>query len=212
VLACGLRWHHRLAPAATETTIVLADGRTIRHDRLNGVLNRLAFVPALAFARVSADDREYAAEEVLALWASWLHSLPCVVMNRPSGQVVSPWRARSEWVWRASRAGLTIVPYRESSADGTSDEAMTASVARNAASRTVFVVGDRVVPADVPEPVRNGCLRLARDAQVSLLSAAFQPDPVGGWAFLCADPFPDLRLGGGALLNALAAELDASRL
>lgn len=211
VLACSLRWQHRLDARGTRTTIELAGGQVIRHDRLNGVLNRLTAVPAIAFSGAQPCDREYAAEEMLALWASWLHSLPCPVINRPSGQFASPaWYPRSEWAWRASRAGLPIAPYRESSDDGSSEDARRLPL-NSPGIRTVFVVGGRVVPAGLPESLRQASRRLALEAQVSLLAIGFRPLSDGGWVCLFADAFPDLRIGGHALLQALASALTDGR-
>ena len=206
VLSCSRGWQHRIKSGAVSTSIELTDGRIFQSERLEGVLNRLTTVPAMAFRAAKTPDREYAAEEMLALWSSWLHSLPCPVLNRPSGQFPSPaWFHRSEWVWRAAGAGLHIAPYRESATNGSTDDTATDPNLHDPAARTIFVASDRVVPGVVPECVQEGARRLARDANVSLLALTFRVASDDSWGFLNAEAFPDFRLGGAALLDALAS-------
>jgi hypothetical protein len=198
VLACSLRWQHRIGGGRTSTAIQLADGRLIAHDTLDGVINRLTSVPSAAFKGASTRDRQYAEEEVLALWSSWLYSLPCAVMNRPSGQYPSPgWFAQSEWVWLAMSAGLLCPLHVESSrgGDGRHAEASPA--------HTVFVVGDTVAPTSVPGYVRDGSIALAKAAQLSIVSLGFSERADGAWEFQSASAFPDLMLGGDELLRAI---------
>jgi hypothetical protein len=73
--------------------------------------------------------------------------------------------------------------------------------------QTVFVVADQVVGATLPRHIRRGCRRLAELSHTALLGIEFTTDPAGPWTFAGATPVPDLRLGGEALLDALASAL-----
>jgi hypothetical protein len=71
--------------------------------------------------------------------------------------------------------------------------------------RTVFVVVGRVVgPDDMPDPIGEGCRRLAGLAGTELLAFDFAG---ADWTFAGATLWPDLSVGGQALLRALAAAL-----
>src|SRR5215212_10128202 len=85
-LAFALRWEHRLGHGGVDTEVTLADGRTISAAGVGAVLNRLRTLP-FAHLRADAGDRDYAATEMHALFASWLAALPGPVLNRatPAG-------------------------------------------------------------------------------------------------------------------------------
>jgi hypothetical protein len=77
-------------------------------------------------------------------------------------------------------------------------------------TQQVVVVGESAfAPHSVPAYIRECCVRLAADAETPLLGVDFAHGPGGGWAFAGATPLPDLRAGGGPLLDALARALRA---
>lgn len=60
----------------------------------------------------------------------------------------------------------------------------------------------------LPRETRESCLRLAQLAETRLLGIELVSDTSSNsWTFAGATPMPDLRIGGEALLDALAAEL-----
>ena len=73
--------------------------------------------------------------------------------------------------------------------------------------QTVFVVADQVVGTTLPHHIRQGCRRLAELSHTALLGVEFTTSSAGPWTFAGATPMPDLRLGGEALLDALASAL-----
>jgi len=73
----------------------------------------------------------------------------------------------------------------------------------------VLVVAGRAVDPEMPAPVREGCERLAALVDADLLGVDLEPSGAGAWTFAGASPLPDLRQGGEALLDALAAALQA---
>ena len=54
----------------------------------------------------------------------------------------------------------------------------------------------------------RSCAALAARVGVGLLGVEFAQGADGPWTFAGASPQPDLRLGGEAILDALAATLD----
>jgi hypothetical protein len=213
-LAYAPLWDHRLGDGHTSTEIRLADGRVIRSAEVTAVLNRLGSPPVEHLNGAAQTDRDYASQELYALWLSWLETLECPVINRatPTG-LSGPWLDRSEWCSLAARVGLSTVPYACASTErepvgGASVFAMWPD-SRPAALLSVAgtVIGDHP-----PMEIVKGARRLGAAAAVDLLGLEFLVDGDGAWRFLAASPMPDLIWGGAAVRERLAAELsgDAS--
>jgi hypothetical protein len=206
-LAWSRRWVHHIGTAGARVHAELADGRVFASDRVHGVLNRLTVAPMsqLVFARPS--DRDYALHEISAFFLSWLHGLDATMLNPPTPQGLGGrWRAPSEWLVLAARAGLATADFVRVSdpADGLVDEIP--PTGQDGAQRVpVVVLREQVFGADVPESVTVGCANLAQLSATPLLGVEFAFD--GDWRFLTATPFPDLTLGGEALLDALPEAL-----
>jgi hypothetical protein len=175
------------------------------------VLNRLVTVPYEPLRHLEPEDRDYASQELTAFFLSWLHALPCPVLNRATPQGLSgAWRHRSEWVWLAAQAGLPTPRYRQSSSSGgqVRDAGITSPASTVA---TVLVVGRQVVGESAPSSILSGCQRLARLTGTHLLGIEFTADAGGAWTFSGATPQPDLRLGGSALLDALSSAFQGGK-
>ena len=212
-LAAAPRWEHRLGAAGTNIEIVLADGLHLRNHLIRGVLNRLVSVPIAALQPARSVDRDYAVQEFSAFFLSWLHALPSPLINRPVPLgLCGAWRHISEWVWLAAQAGLPTSPYRQGS-DDVRDECGEQGrlVPPETPVQKVIVIGKEIVGAPFPAMLQEGCRRLARLAGVELLGIDFTMDATGSWNFAGATPWPDLRLGGEALLDALASILSGER-
>jgi hypothetical protein len=209
VVSCALRWEHRIDSSGTASVAIeLGDGRKVcSRDRV-GVLNRLSFVPTARFDQVAGIDRDYAVQEMNALFMSWLHALPGPMVNRPSPQgLCGSWRHRSVWAAMAHKAGLAIQPYKQSCRD---DPDAQWNCSQSDAGATVFAVGERVVaPGWMPAEVSNGCRRLAAAAGVSMLGIEFVPGRDGRFEVAGATPLPDLTRGGEPLIDALQELLAA---
>jgi len=195
-LAFALRWEHRLIAGATDTVITLADGRSVRAAETSAVLNRLRTLPSMHL-RAGNGDREYAATEMHALFASWLAALPGPVLNRatPAGLSGSNWRSQAEWVNLAARSGMPVETHVESDIDG--------ELFAPDAAPTLLVIGDEVLGQSSP-PTRAAALRLARGAGLGIAGIALDAER---GTFRAATPFPDLRLGGAAAIDALEEAL-----
>lgn len=102
-------WAHTIDEAGARTRIRLANGEVIGDPRPMAVFNRLRFVTAVQFDVAATADREYATMELHALLLSWLASLRCPVVNRPSPRGLGgDDRTTLEWLRIASRAGLPV--------------------------------------------------------------------------------------------------------
>lgn len=211
VLESALKWRHGISAGGEATVeIELVDGRRISSSRPAAILNRLWQAPRSRVDRVGGDDRDYAAQEMSALFLSWLNALPGPIVNRPTPQGLSGrWRHPSQWTVLAAAAGLATQPYHQSDRTGP-DQAWIVETPPDAVP--VFAVdGEAVAPPHVPPPVREACLRLASLAGEMLLGIDLvQRD--GGWLMANATPTPDLMRGGEPLIDALALALSPADL
>ncbi|MDJ0863142.1 MAG: hypothetical protein QNK18_05210 [Gammaproteobacteria bacterium] len=202
------RWAHRLGCEGISLDLLLPDGRRIRSQEICGALNRIQSAPMESFARGSSEDRDYASQEFHALFMSWLHALPGQVLNRSSPQgLAGAWRGLSEWVWLAGRAGLPCPDYVESASGGRGKPVYPSLGALSGSRRSVITVAGRVVGHQVPAGVAAACGRLSELARTPLLGIDLTEVPERGLVFAGASPWPDLRLGGEPLLDALAEAL-----
>lgn len=210
VLLRALTWEHRLGVDGIRLRISLAKNRTITHDSVRGVLNRLSFIDPQLLAPAPQAERNYATQEMTALFMSWLAALPCPVLNRPVAQGLSgSWRHPSEWNYLAAQAGLATHTYRQSASEQTSKGLYSGLTgAFGFTAHTVFVVRESFVhcrTAALPLSINDACLRLGALARTDLLGIQLSADD--SWTFLSATPQPDLRAGGAGLLNALTFSL-----
>lgn len=213
LLACSLRWEHRVGSRGTSLAVTLADGRQLSSEGLRGVLNRVYTVPLAMWRHAAESDRSYVQQELFAFFLSWLHGLPCPVFNRPTAMgLAGAWRSESEWVWLAAKAGLPAPVFRQTSFDRL-DESRGDRRLRppTAAVRTVIAVGATTAGAPAPPAIAEGCLRLAGLADTTLLGIDFIEGAAGPWTFAGASPLPELTSGGEAFLDGLAAALSGGK-
>ena len=201
MLADALVWEHRVG-AEVSVNITLADGRTLSSSAPVGVLNRLQFVPTSRLDAVGGPDRDYAVQEMQALFLSFLEALCATVVNRPSPQGLGgAWMHVSQWAALAGQAGLPFAPYRQSSANPVD------GVVPAAVEVTAFVVGARVLVPPFMERAIDGftgkAKELARLAGQSLLGIELARARSGTWQLVSASATPDLSLGGEPLIDAL---------
>jgi hypothetical protein len=211
-LALADYWEHRIGRGRASIRF-RAGALDIDGELLHGVLNRLYSVPVPHWQSKPKSDRDYVQQELVALFLSWLHALPCPVINRPTPQGLSgQWRCESEWVWLARQAGLAVAPYRQSSRDRIDEmKGERRLVSAGALVQTVIVVGDAALGAAAPPPVIAACKRLARIARTELLGIDFTDGAAGPWTFAGANPVPFLTLGGQPLIEQLCERLAMPR-
>ncbi len=204
-LASVRGWQHTIGAAGAEIALKF-DGGVLHGREVRGVLNRLSFLPRAWLSRIGGSDRDYAIQEMLAFYLSWLHTLAAPKLNPPTPQgLCGNMRHPSAWVALAVRAGVPVRPFRQSSDD---DPAAPWQAPPDPAARTVFVVGTEVVgPCTLVGSYRAACLRLAKAAGCPLLGIDFAPGADGVWRMTRASVIPDLMHGGEALINALVRAL-----
>jgi hypothetical protein len=154
--------------------------------------------------RFGGPDRDYAIQEMQALYLSWLYALPGPKLNPPTPQgLCGNVRHPSSWVALAARAGLPVRPFRQTSRDDP------ASLWQSApSSAMVHVVNERVIgPDEVLFAHRRGCAQLAKEAAAPLLGVHFEQSAEGDWRMTGASIMPDLAGGGDDLADAIAAAL-----
>ena len=184
---------HTLTRTGTTVAVRLADGAVLGPD-LHGTVNRVVRIPRAHLAATPEPDRDYVLFELQAVLTSLLFALPGTVVGRadPRGLCGAWWRP-AEWMVAAGGAGLTGMGYRTGGAD------------ESTGRRTLLVTAGRVLASDgleVPRDVTDGCLALAAQHGGGLLGLSFSVTSLG-WAFEGATPWPDLRPGGGALVDTL---------
>jgi hypothetical protein len=210
-LSLAEEWEHRVEGDAASVRFRLQDGRAFEGGALRGVLNRLYTAPTWHWRAAAKVDQEYVQQELIAFFLSWLNALPCPVINRPTPQgLCGRWRSEAEWVCLAQRAGLPVAPYRQSSYDRIDEmRGEKRLIAQGTATRTVIVVEGIVTGASVPVPddVKQACLHFAKGSETGLIGLDFIDGAAGPWTFAGANPMPDLRWGGPALIDALATAL-----
>lgn len=206
-LACSLHWEHQVSSSGIHVTITLADGRTITHHAVRGVLNRLVSLPQEHLALGESSDRDYAGQELTAFYMSWLYAMPRPMLNLPTAQgLCGAWRHISEWIWLAGKAGLPTRPYRQSSFDKSKEEQARGNLtSAQVPTKTVIVVNGHIAGVSPPEHILEGCRRLAELSGTGLLGIEFTADGTSPWLFSGATPLPNLRLGGDRLLDLMAS-------
>jgi hypothetical protein len=205
LLATALRWEHEVSARQVGWSAALADGRLIRSAGLRGVLNRLQWAPAGQSDLAEPADRDYVRQELHAVALSWLAALPCPVLNpaSPAG-LCGARRHPAHWAWLAARAGLPVRPFQESDAAPVPWDRIAAN---GDGVRSVIALGGELHGPPVPAGLAEGCAALAAHAGTPLLGVTFAVEPGGAAWFAGATAMPDLRIGGEALLDALAREL-----
>jgi hypothetical protein len=206
VLSGAVRWIHRVEAGGASAEVLLADGRCIDSRAVHGTINRIVSMwPPPEY--LVTPDGDYALQELLALYLSFLHCLPPPVLNRPSPQGLSGhMRYTPDWLVLASRAGLATAPYALSSAeDGPRRRDHEQTLHRAAfAHHDVVVAAGRVFGGSITPQVAAAACRLSNLAGADLLGLRLATTADGAVRFEAADLYPDLRSAGADLLDHLA--------
>lgn len=198
-LVTAPRWRHEVGEEGVRSHVELHDGRVLDGGALRGVLNRIGEPRS----PVEGDAADFARQEVRALLLSFLHGLPCPVVNPPApsqlaGATFDLW----SWRARAREAGLRIEsgPIRGALNGPPSDGAELAHA---------LVIGGECFGAKLSVADAQSLRRLAASVGVPVLHAWFRVAE-DGLRFWDATPVGELRLGGAAGLERLRALLEAS--
>ena len=161
-------WAHALDDAGPRTRIRLANGEVIGDPQPIAVFNRLRFVTAIQFDVAATVDREYATMELHALLLSWLASLRCPVVNRPSPRGLGgDDRTILEWLRLANRAGLPVRAMRATT-DGR-------GLAVAAWPSRPYAVGGSPDPGQAGDDVTDGAVVLPRGRRPAVFAEPLDP-------------------------------------
>lgn len=186
-------WCHRVASPGASTAVI--GGRMVDTETITGVLSLLPCVTAGELVRIVPEDRAYVATEMTAFLLSWLSSLTCPMLNRPTPDCLTGpnWRP-AQWVHAAAKAGIPVRPA------GPRTET-------TAPAATVTVVGE-ICTGSMDAVLRRHARKLAAATGVPMLAVHFEGAGAGA-RILGADPRPDIAspeiadailrcLGGGS--------------
>jgi hypothetical protein len=209
------RWELRVGadagPGGASARLSLGDGTVLDPTTVDGVVNRLCWLGAEAFAGASDHDREYATAELYALGLGWLESLGGRVVNRPAGSgLAGPSRRTAEWRSLARTVGLPFVPY------DSDDPPSEAPPFGDVDGVFVLVVDGDVVEAageGLSPAVRDGRAALQRASGLDLLEAHLvaRDDGDGALALSSVSFLPALSRFGDVGLDALHKALITRR-
>lgn len=206
--------------------VTLDDGRTIDSARVRGVLNRFTTVYTEHWHRLGGQDAAYAEAEMHATFLVWLASLGDVVTNAPTPYWLGgPYRRPQVWRAQAARVGIPVAPVRESagtlavdntvdgagSGHGASggdveqyvDEGLTGALGSLTSLRRVVMYRGQAF-GDASPTVAQWGRALADHVGVALLGLDVGRTQDGTEVLADVTVHPDLRLGGEALLDAIA--------
>src|SRR3982751_5962990 len=170
-LAYSTSTEHRLGAGGPSVRIEVEGGRTIAGDRVWGMLNRLVHPPTGHLGVSREEEREYAMQEVSALFLSWLTAMPAPVLNRPVPFGLSgPSLDRLQWNALAARVGLPVPSLRVPAAEN-----------RNGAAAAipncnVVVACGELFGASLPDQASDSCLRLAERSGADILGVKVRRD------------------------------------
>jgi hypothetical protein len=187
---------YKLNRQSSDLNFDLRDGRTIRSEDVQGILNRVTIVPVEHLGY--SPDTQYAVQELNAFFLAWLSSLDVPVINHPVPFGLSGrWRHLVEWTWLANVSNLPTDRLCEGSTSLNKDISQV-----QGDILSVVVAGGEVFGPDLPEHIVNGCQILSEKAETSLLGITFSHSG-GNFVFANANPFPDLQIGGDRIIKKL---------
>lgn len=176
--------------------VVLHDGRRLRPEAIDLLINRIRWLPTDHFARAGATDREYAAAELSAFLLAWLNGIAGRVLNPPRPYALGG--AEPGVMALHHYAALAGLPLDDRCFDDHE-----ASDAPMAAERRAIVFDGRVYGAALPRTWHQPLAQLASLLGLPLMQAEFARTPGQDWQIVAAHGLVDFAAGGAALLRAL---------
>ncbi|MGC2599717.1 MAG: hypothetical protein WA395_16485 [Nitrososphaeraceae archaeon] len=183
-------WRHYLGSTSSLATAVIG-GRQVKCDEINGILIRRPCIFEQELLHISALDRPYVAAEMNAFLISWLSSLNCPILNRPTAMSLSGpnWRPE-QWVHEAANLGIPVSPIKKCWSLVENKE-VNNTICSCEEVKSVTVVGDLYF-GDVEKAVGQQATKLAHVAGTELLEVHFSGSKYGS-CFLTANTCPNLN-------------------
>ncbi len=187
---------HRLDGAEAFSSVTLKSHGTLDSASITGVVNRLEYLPDAHLANVTATDRAYMQQELLAIWSSWISALPCPVINRPTAISMSgPMFHPAIWQHNAAAAGL---PSAHMIYDADLPDPMPPPPVQSA-----IVCQGQCHSTSVSPDLFGACCDLADYVGLDMLEVLFGHGP-DGMVFSYASPIPDLSHADASLIAQMA--------
>ena len=158
---------------------------------INGVLIRRPCIFEQELIHVSSADRTYVGAEMNAFLISWLSSMTCPVINRPTALSLSGpnWRPE-QWVHTVALLGIPVSPIKKSCSLTENERSVTTATCFHKEVEKVTVVGKEYF-GDVEEAIGDQATKLAYVSGTELLEVQFSGSKDGS-CFLSANTCPDL--------------------
>ena len=191
----------RMDDAGDSGVVELAGGRLLRPEAIDGLINRVRYLPTRHFARAEPAERAYAESELGAFLLAWINGVAGRVINPPVphdlGGATFPLQTLFQL---AAAAGLPTGGWR-GSADDVGDGASLSQ------TRAVVVFDGRLFGPLLSRPMQDACRGLASLLGTPLLQIELQQADGELWRFVSATGMADFRIGGKPLVKALALAL-----
>lgn len=185
--------------------IELQNGRQIDSRAVQAVINRVNALPSLFKTTFKQEDAGYVYQEWQAILLSWLHSMRAAILfNQPTPTGLAGEQFNTqEWMLMAARAGLLVLPYEQSHAEGEKwyrpATATTATVSLICFDGDVFYEGQ---PANIPKAIKQAAISLQQAAGVPMIGVQLLAAQ-NNWYFAGATTNPVLLNGSTALADAI---------
>ncbi len=100
-------WKYHIGHPENSTAFV--DGQVVPQTAITGALTRRPCIFEEELLHIHPADRTYVASEMHAFLVSWLSSLSCPVLNRPTPTCLSgPYWRTEQWIMTAARMGIPV--------------------------------------------------------------------------------------------------------
>ena len=182
-------WRHYSGESPASRSVV--SGTVISNAEISAVLTLLPGISEQELVDIVPSDRSYVAAEMTAFLLSWLSSLQCPVINRPTPACLSgPYWRQEHWVSKAARLGIPVRPlHRRATLSGESEQQQ-----QETQSVSVTVVGEQYF-GETDATLLTYARHLANLAGVDLLTVRFNTSE-GEPYFVDAQLRPDLTTAG----------------
>ena len=184
-------WRHYLNNAAASTAVVA--GRIVPFEQITGVLTRRPCIFEEELLHILPADLTYVASEMNAFLLSWLTSLSCPVVNRPTATCLSGpnWRPE-QWIATAASLGISVRPARRYLSFSGSEKRTYGRDESEVGSVIIelTIVGDQCF-GNGDEVLVQQARQLAAAASVDLLGVRFQVREADA-TFVGVNLWPDL--------------------
>jgi hypothetical protein len=178
-------WRYHVGSGQSSQAVI--GGQVVAVKDITGILIRMPSVGELELPHIAPEDRRYVSAEMTAFLASWLFSLQCSMLNRPTPVCLAgPNLREAQWVRLAAQAGIPVRPMERASALS----GFAAPTPFEGVPVSVTVVGGRCF-GSADETLKKQARCLARAAGVDLFTVFFS-GATDGAEFLNASLLPDV--------------------